>query len=399
VTIEIRSPNGPPEIVSQPQTTAYAGLVYTFAAQATDPDVGDELKWFLLDGPPGMTIGEDDGLVAWTPGAGDVGGSFDVTIRVQDLRGLADIQSFVNSVAVAPTPSPTPVPTVTPVPTPTATAPPTPTGPTPTPTPVRVIASIAVQPASDGVVVGDTRSFRAIATFADGSGGDVTASVAWSSGTPAVATVNAGGVASGLAPGSATISATSGAVSGSAQPSVLAAVPGDSTLPVAAITAPAANAQVTAPTNVIGTASDASFVRYELDLAPVGETTFTRIATGATPVSNGVLGELDPTLLLNGPYTLRLRVYDAGGNVSTATRTVIVARERKVGLFTLAFIDLDLYYLRARYDSPHSPAAEAAPLTRTPPIARRWARKVRDRLAVRSCPLAMMRGFTHKVLT
>ena len=209
MTIEIRSPNGPPDIVSQPQTTAYAGLAYTYAAQATDPDAGDELKVVPArrsarhDDRRGRRAGGVD------TGAGDVGGSFDVTIRVQDRRGLADLQSF-NDGGRAPTPwrrrryrPRHPCRPRRPCPR-RADA----SRPTPTPTPVRVIASLAIEPASDGVVVGETRSFHAVATYADGSGADVSTLVTWGSVAPAIATVNAQGIATGVAPGTATIAAS-----------------------------------------------------------------------------------------------------------------------------------------------------------------------------------------------
>ena len=86
---------------------------------------------------------------------------------------------------------------------------------------------------------------------------------------------------------------------------------GDGTPPTADITAPLDNANLTGPTAVIGTVTDANFFKYELAITPAGQTTFTTIATGTTPVSNGTLGTLDPTLLINDLYTLRLTVYRA----------------------------------------------------------------------------------------
>lgn len=348
VTIEIAGGNAAPEITSTAPPTVPAGVTYQYAVLATDPDAGDTIVFHLVEGPDGMTVVPDTGLVQWTPDASLVGRQVTVRVRAQDERGATDFQTFTVTVTAAPTPTPTPTPTATPTPTPTGAATPTPTPtaiaatPTPTPTPLREIASLAIEPATDAVVGGGTRSFRAIATFVDGGGGDVTALVTWSSDAAEIASVSAAGVATGVAPGTASITATFGAVSGSAQLVVHAAAPGDTTLPVAAITAPAANAQVTAPTEVIGTATDASFVRYELDVAPVGETAFTRIATGASQVTNGVLGTLDPTLLLNGPYTLRLRVYDAGGNVAEASTVVVAARELKLGLYSVSFTDLEV---------------------------------------------------------
>lgn len=97
-----------------------------------------------------------------------------------------------------------------------------------------------------------------------------------------------------------------------------------------------------APVDVVGTATDANFLKYELAIAPAGETTFTLLKIGAAAVSNGVLGQLDPTLLINDQYTLRLTVFDRGGNDRTAEVVVQIARERKIGLFTLTFRDAEV---------------------------------------------------------
>ncbi len=70
--------------------------------------------------------------------------------------------------------------------------------------------------------------------------------------------------------------------------------------------------------------------------------TWTVIGEGTSPVTAGTLGTFDPTTLLNDLYTLRLRVFDRGENVTEATSTVQVEGQRKVGLFTLEYIDLNL---------------------------------------------------------
>jgi YD repeat-containing protein len=147
-------------------------------------------------------------------------------------------------------------------------------------------------------------------------------------------------MATGITAGTVTISATAEGLTGATLLTVGAPEPGDTALPSAAITAPAYDATVITPTAVVGTASDANFFKYVLDIAPVGETTFTPIATGTTPVTNAVLGHLDPTLLLNDLYTLRLTVVDRANNTATTSIQVQVAREQKVGNFTLAFQDL-----------------------------------------------------------
>lgn len=94
-TINVENINDPPEITSDPVTTAAQGQEYIYFVEATDPDVGydDELTFSLGAAPDGMTI-DADGLIEWTPSASQVGDN-DVTVRVEDLEGLFDTQTFI----------------------------------------------------------------------------------------------------------------------------------------------------------------------------------------------------------------------------------------------------------------------------------------------------------------
>ncbi len=202
------------------------------------------------------------------------------------------------------------------------------------------LAQIVVTPPETAALVGKTATFTNRAIYSDHSARDFTHVTTWSSSDIGVATIDSGGVAHALHAGTTTITASIGAIGGNATLHVIAPVPGDSTLPVALITAPLGGSEVTGITPVTGTATDANFVRYELAIAPSTDTTFTTIGQGAAQVSNGVLGSLDPTLLLNGAYTLRLTVYDAGGNTTVANTTIVISGAQKVGNFTLSYTDL-----------------------------------------------------------
>nr|WP_314631601.1 Ig-like domain-containing protein [uncultured Janthinobacterium sp.] len=84
--------------------------------------------------------------------------------------------------------------------------------------PAATLSSLAVTPATATVAIGAGQQFTAIATYTDGSSQDVSAKAAWTSATPASATVNAAtGVAAGKAAGSSTIAATFGGKSATAQ--------------------------------------------------------------------------------------------------------------------------------------------------------------------------------------
>jgi Bacterial Ig-like domain (group 2)/Putative Ig domain len=78
------------------------------------------------------------------------------------------------------------------------------------------LVSIALTPSMPSVPLGVTQQFTATGTFSDASTANLTSSVNWTSGTPAVASVNASsGLANALTEGSTVITATSGTVSGS----------------------------------------------------------------------------------------------------------------------------------------------------------------------------------------
>jgi trimeric autotransporter adhesin len=64
--------------------------------------------------------------------------------------------------------------------------------------PLKALVSIAVTPSMPNVPKGLTQQFKATGTFSDTSTADLTATVAWASATPAVATIDS---ASGLAKG------------------------------------------------------------------------------------------------------------------------------------------------------------------------------------------------------
>ena len=99
------------------------------------------------------------------------------------------------------------------------------------------VASVSVTPASSSIAVGG--SVQLTATPKDASGNPLSGrTIAWQSGTTAIATVNGSGLVQGIAAGSATITATSEGKSGSATVSVtpppvasVAVTPSSATIP------------------------------------------------------------------------------------------------------------------------------------------------------------------------
>ncbi len=90
--------------------------------------------------------------------------------------------------------------------------------------PAATLVSVAVTPATASVAIGATQQFVATASYSDGSSRDVSTSSAWTSATPAVATVNAtNGLATGVSAGTSAISAAFAGKSASATLTVLPA--------------------------------------------------------------------------------------------------------------------------------------------------------------------------------
>ncbi|MCA9407806.1 MAG: VCBS repeat-containing protein [Candidatus Omnitrophica bacterium] len=204
------------------------------------------------------------------------------------------------------------------------------------------IQEIRVLPETATILSGQTQQFQAIAIFTDGTSQNITNIVTWSSLNPTNVSIDTKGLATSLTAGIAAIQASKDSFIGNANLVINNTAVGDFLPPTADITSPVNNNIITAPTDIIGTATDVNFHKYELAIAPAGESNFTVIKTSTTPVSNGVLGSFDPTMLINDLYTLRLIVFDAGGNETTVERVYQVDGELKLGDFTLTFPDLNI---------------------------------------------------------
>lgn len=180
------------------------------------------------------------------------------------------------------------------------------------------ISTIAVSPAQSTIFVGTTQQFTA--TITDSTGAVVTdRPVVWTSSSPTIASVAAGGLATGAAPGTATITATSdGGRTGSAALSV-------QLVPAASIEAPG-SFEVT-----LGGNTARSFAIRVLDAA--GNQLFNRtvvvissvpgVATAAAN-ANGTQVTVSP--LLQGTTVMTLQVLNAAnqaeGRPSQVTVTV-----------------------------------------------------------------------------
>jgi YD repeat-containing protein len=116
----------------------------------------------------------------------------------------------------------------------------------------------------------------------------------------------------------------------------------DATPPVVAIDTPVEDAEVTFLTDVTGSATDTNLYKWTLAYQFAGETTWTEFAAGYQNVSAGTLGTLDPTLLRNGIYLVRLRAEDVNGASSETIRGIRIDGQAKIGIFRISFVDLTI---------------------------------------------------------
>jgi len=91
--------------------------------------------------------------------------------------------------------------------------------------PSATLVSIAVTPDTIEIDAGTEQQFTATGAYSDGTSKVITTEVTWTSGSPEVASINPGGVATGLATGTSTITATYGDTSGTAALTVTATTP------------------------------------------------------------------------------------------------------------------------------------------------------------------------------
>ncbi len=309
VDLYVVSVNDRPCISSFAPTSGAVNAVYTYDVEADDPDGEESLAYRLGIHPADMTVNTGTGLIEWTPADGQTG-AHPVVVIVEDGYGAADTQSFVVVVSGA-----------------TAV----------TGDYVRPLVTLGADTVKTNA--GETLLFAVTAT--DNVG--VASTCLTVDGMPL--TLDGDGTAAYSSPTAGVFTAVATALDaagneGRDSVEVRFIVPGDSSDPLVDILLPETYAEITVPTNVIGTASDANFVRYVLEYSPKGEDAFVRFAEGATSVTDNVLGRLDPTVLRNGVYELRLTAEDVAGNSASTTVTAELTGQRKVGNFTMSFTDL-----------------------------------------------------------
>lgn len=209
-------------------------------------------------------------------------------------------------------------------------------------TPPPNIVSISVNFNRATLLTGRTAKLATTGTLADGKTVDISDKVTWVSADPTIATVSQDGRVTGKKPGSTTITLSYQGAKLSVPVTVVSKQSNDLMPPIASFITPADGETVSAKLSITGTASDDNLLHYRLEYALGGSEAFKLIKHSESAVVKGVLGELDPTTLANGVYTLRLVVSDKGGNITTAIRTILVDGELKIGNFSIGFTDVTI---------------------------------------------------------
>lgn len=94
-------------------------------------------------------------------------------------------------------------------------------------------------------------------------------------------------------------------------------------------------------TDILGTVTGTELNYYTFEVYPVNSEEPVYTHTSTSQVEDGSLGTIDPTLLMNGFYEVRVTAYADEGSLEDEI-IVLVTGQAKVGNFTISFLDLSL---------------------------------------------------------
>jgi len=100
--------------------------------------------------------------------------------------------------------------------------------------------------------------------------------------------------------------------------------------------------EVTSPMGIIARVIPTGLQSYQLEYRASGKSQWIVLGEGVDPVLDAVVGTLDPTMLMNGLYEMRLSATTDSGIQSTDPISFIISGSMKVGNFALAFNDLSI---------------------------------------------------------
>ncbi|MCX4026081.1 tandem-95 repeat protein [Endozoicomonas sp. SM1973] len=297
--------NHSPIISSQPPAIAVVDQTYQYQLIASDVD-GDSLSYSITNGPEGLTVGSS-GLIQWLPDSQFAEHSYQVSITVSD--GQATVTQTYNLTVLS--------------------------------QPELLDGQLTVS--SQTVKLGESVIINLAIT---GGSGEHSAKV----------TVN--GLVLALNDGKAEYTPNDvgryevvARVSDGDEEFILkdrftAYKDDDAEVPVVKIISPDSNDKLTDIVDIVATVEDANLADYRLSVAPkktrILTTDLQLIAEGASSVNNEVIGQLDPSLLMNGLYVLFLEAIDLNGNKTTDTINLAIEGDLKVGNFSFTVKDIEL---------------------------------------------------------
>jgi RHS repeat-associated protein len=314
--IDVLGVNFVPQIISTPPTFSWAGGQFQYDVIARDAD-RDPIRYeFSSSVPAGMTL-DALGRIRWQTSVADIG-SHSITVRANDPRGGMATQQIEFEVRAD---NVSPKVTVLPR-----------AGGWPWDGPVVVLVS-----AVDNVGVTDVELFvNDVRVPLDANR---TARLAFEDWGPGVLNMVARAV------DAAGNEATGTGISFYRDPEF--DYESGEGLPVATIRSPSGDGTVYGMVEIFGTAmggtaAAAGFKEYRLSYAPLDQLQFTEFVHNTTPVTDGLLGVWDTTLLENDSYVIRLEVTTDAGNTSVHDVTVGLSGELKLGNFRVSFEDLSI---------------------------------------------------------
>lgn len=128
--------------------------------------------------------------------------------------------------------------------------------------------------------------------------------------------------------------------------------PNDNHVPTVTIISPKYDSLISKPTDIVATITDPILESYTVDYARADQVNpdslaypgaaWTRLGGGTTSVTNGVVGQLDPTILINDSYIVRVSATNTNLRTWVALVYVGVFSNLKLGEFRIEFTDLSI---------------------------------------------------------
>ena len=305
VSVQIANVDRSPAIQVADQSVILGGALQ-FTLKGTDPDAGDSLTFSATGLPDGATLDANTGVVMWTPAAGQAG-DYPVVFSVSDGELSAAHTAVIHALLVAQAPAVT----------------------------LEITPSFPSVPGEQVVVHASATGLASIATL--------TLSM---NGQPVTLDAQGRYHFTATTPGRVEFRATATDVegqTGQATGAVRILDPADTTPPTVLLDSTLSGALLTTATPVTATIADSNLDSWTLQIAPLGATAFTTLATGTAPVIHGKLASLDPGVLQNGVYQLQLVATDIGGRMSQTSLTLQVDTATKAGQYLRTETDLTVH--------------------------------------------------------